>query len=71
MREVVFFRGIFNQTAFSFCMPTSTLSQRKGRPPQPSLTFSCQAGGGALRAVGVCGGGGGVLHDNDDTDVTP
>ncbi len=25
---------------------TSTLSQRKGRAPQPSITFSCQAGGG-------------------------
>ena len=25
---------------------TSTLSQRKGRAPQPSITFSCQAGKG-------------------------
>ena len=24
---------------------TSTLSQRKGRAPQPSITFSCQGGG--------------------------
>ena len=34
-------------------LPTSTLSQRKGRAPQPSITFSCQAGGG--------GGGGPVV----------
>ena len=37
---------------------TSTLSQRKGRAPQPSITFSCRAGGWV--------GGGGVLHDNDN-----
>ena len=31
---------------FSSTHRTSTLSQRKGRAPQPSITFSCQAGGG-------------------------
>ncbi len=48
---------------------TSTLSKRKGGAPQPSITFSCQAGGG----VPVVGGG--VLrdndNDNDDTYMTP
>ncbi len=40
---------------------TSTLSQRKGRAPQPSITFSCQAGEGGflvLRGGLWCGGGG-------------
>ncbi len=43
---------------------TSTLNQRKGRAPQPSITFSCQAKGS---------GGEGVLYDNDndDTYMTP
>ncbi len=46
---------------------TSTLRQRKGRAPQPSIS---QWGGG----VSQCGGVvlvGRVLHDNDDADVTP
>ncbi len=49
----------------------------KGRAPQPSITFSCQArgGGGGRGPVGgsVGGGGEGVLHDNDndDTYMTP
>ena len=38
----------------SFCNKTSTLSQREGRAPQPSITFSCQAKGGPV----VVGGGG-------------
>ena len=42
---------------------TSSLSQRKGRAPQPSITFSFQGGGQLAR--------GGGLHDNDDTDTTP
>ena len=33
--------------------PTSTLSQRKGRAPQLSITFSCQARGGGSA---LCGG---------------
>ena len=31
---------------------TSTLSQRKGRAPQSSITFSCQAGGGGSASQG-------------------
>ncbi len=38
---------------------TSTLSQRKGRAPQPSVTWG-----------GVSQPGGGVLHDNN-SDMTP
>ena len=43
---------------------TSTLRQRKGQAPQPSITFSCQAGGG-----GSASQGGWVLHAN--TFMTP
>ncbi len=38
---------------------TSTLSQRKGQVPQPSITFSCQARGGVCVVWGAqlwCGG---------------
>ena len=68
---------------------TSTLSQRRGRAPQPSVTWgggsftptqtwlhkathiiACNFGGVASQG-GQPVGGGGVLHDNDDADVTP
>ncbi len=65
-------------------METSTLSQRKGRAPQPSITWRGIASQGgssmtmtwtqlhkAARFVTCNFGGGGVLHDNDDADVTP
>ena len=47
------------------CAETSTLGQRKGRAPQPSITFSCQArgvvvvGGGVPVVVGGSSSGGG------------
>ncbi len=67
---------------------TSTLSQRKGQAPQPSITWG---GGGSSMMMTqtwlhkaahfiTCNFGGvargstsqeGVLHDNDDADVTP
>ncbi len=55
---------------------TSTLSQRKGRAPQPSIAFSCQAGGEVVGGPSCRGWGvWGVLHDkdnnNDDTYMTP
>ena len=53
---------------------TSTLCQRKGGAPQPSITFSCQARGCQPGRGGVSQRWG-VLHtndnDNDDADVTP
>ena len=45
---------------------TSSLCQRKGRAPEPSITFSCQAWGGSQPARGD------LLYDNDNgTDTTP
>ncbi len=67
-------------------MRTSTLSQCKGRVPQPSITEggrSASQGGASMTITQTqlhkaacfvtCNfGGGGVLHDNDnDADVTP
>ncbi len=66
--------GLGPQTAGSCILvppATSTLNQRKGRVNQPSITFSCQAGGVSLGGGGpVVEGwwwGGGVLQDDTCT----